>query len=562
MARILARGRHAHCARPGHATGRRSEPRAGQAWSRASRTAAGRRRRAGRTARRRTRQCPSPGTGTPSTTVAEHAGDVVAPTGVEGRRRRAASAAASSSPWVASTAAMRRRRGPGRSGRRWPAAPGRRGARSSSVRSPVSRTSPSRLRSTTLRHGWVRTSSAARLPSSTSRCTKVWSRVIRLQRRRRATGSRASRPRGPARSAAPSVTTAVSVVAMPARAGRARTPSAICSCASRVADVEQRRPGRRRVGRGRSPRRRRPRWPRRPRRRRCRRRRRRPGGRRGRRTRSPRCRSRTRPDVAGADGGEPQHSPPPPTCVQRLPCGQRSRRAPTVHAPWRSDTMGAMEWLLLAISVGLVARLRGLRGGGVLLRGGRPRGRREGCRRGRPPGRGRADRAAQPVHPALRRPDRRHPDQPGHRLPGRAGHWPACSRPAEGASACPTGAVPGIAVAIGLVLATVVTMIFGELVPKKMAIALPLPVARRTQALHPRLHQPDDLPDQAAQRLGQRGRAGAGRRAAGGAALGPRLRRARLARRSARPARAPSTPRPPTSWSARWPSARARPARS
>jgi CBS domain containing-hemolysin-like protein len=46
----------------------------------------------------------------------------------------------------------------------------------------------------------------------------------------------------------------------------------------------------------------------------------------------------------------------------------------------------------------------------------------------------------------------------------------------------PRGAVTGIAVTLGLVIATVVTMIFGELVPKKMAIALPLPVARRTQA--------------------------------------------------------------------------------
>ena len=46
----------------------------------------------------------------------------------------------------------------------------------------------------------------------------------------------------------------------------------------------------------------------------------------------------------------------------------------------------------------------------------------------------------------------------------------------------PASAVPGVAVAVGLVLATVATMIFGELVPKKMAIALPLPVARRTQA--------------------------------------------------------------------------------
>ena len=46
----------------------------------------------------------------------------------------------------------------------------------------------------------------------------------------------------------------------------------------------------------------------------------------------------------------------------------------------------------------------------------------------------------------------------------------------------PEGAVPGIAVTLGLVLATIATMIFGELVPKKMAIAIPLPIARRTQA--------------------------------------------------------------------------------
>ncbi len=46
----------------------------------------------------------------------------------------------------------------------------------------------------------------------------------------------------------------------------------------------------------------------------------------------------------------------------------------------------------------------------------------------------------------------------------------------------PRAAVPGIAVTLGLVLATVATMIFGELVPKKLAIARPLPVARRTQA--------------------------------------------------------------------------------
>jgi CBS domain containing-hemolysin-like protein len=46
----------------------------------------------------------------------------------------------------------------------------------------------------------------------------------------------------------------------------------------------------------------------------------------------------------------------------------------------------------------------------------------------------------------------------------------------------PGGVVPGISVALGLTIATVVTMLFGELVPKKLGIAVPFPIARRTQA--------------------------------------------------------------------------------
>ncbi|MGI9156931.1 MAG: hemolysin family protein [Marmoricola sp.] len=41
--------------------------------------------------------------------------------------------------------------------------------------------------------------------------------------------------------------------------------------------------------------------------------------------------------------------------------------------------------------------------------------------------------------------------------------------------------LPGIAVAVGLVLATIATMLFGELVPKKIALAAPLATARATQ---------------------------------------------------------------------------------
>ena len=44
----------------------------------------------------------------------------------------------------------------------------------------------------------------------------------------------------------------------------------------------------------------------------------------------------------------------------------------------------------------------------------------------------------------------------------------------------PTGAVTGISATLAIVLATVVTMLFGELVPKNLAIANPLGVARAT----------------------------------------------------------------------------------
>ena len=50
------------------------------------------------------------------------------------------------------------------------------------------------------------------------------------------------------------------------------------------------------------------------------------------------------------------------------------------------------------------------------------------------------------------------------------------------AAGVPEGAVPGLAVGTGLVLATLATMVFGELVPKNLAIAKPLGTARATQA--------------------------------------------------------------------------------
>jgi CBS domain containing-hemolysin-like protein len=50
-----------------------------------------------------------------------------------------------------------------------------------------------------------------------------------------------------------------------------------------------------------------------------------------------------------------------------------------------------------------------------------------------------------------------------------------------GSAQVPDGAVEPVAVAIGLVLSSVVTMVFAELVPKNLAIARPLETARATQ---------------------------------------------------------------------------------
>lgn len=45
------------------------------------------------------------------------------------------------------------------------------------------------------------------------------------------------------------------------------------------------------------------------------------------------------------------------------------------------------------------------------------------------------------------------------------------------------GAVSGVAVALGIAISTVATMLIGELIPKNLAIALPLPAAKSTQLM-------------------------------------------------------------------------------
>ncbi|HEY1135217.1 MAG TPA: hemolysin family protein [Nocardioides sp.] len=54
-------------------------------------------------------------------------------------------------------------------------------------------------------------------------------------------------------------------------------------------------------------------------------------------------------------------------------------------------------------------------------------------------------------------------------------------RPPLGAAGVPDGVVTPLSVALGLLIGTALTMVFGELVPKNLAIALPLRTAKATQ---------------------------------------------------------------------------------
>ena len=121
----------------------------------------------------------------------------------------------------------------------------------------------------------------------------------------------------------------------------------------------------------------------------------------------------------------------------------------------------------------------------------------------------------------------------------------------------PEAWVPGIAVAIGLTLATIATMLFGELVPKKIALASPLATARATQRFQRGFTTAMKLPIKVLN-----GSANAVVRALG---IEPQeeLRSARSADElaslaGARRRRARSTARPPTWSSGRSPSARVR----
>ncbi len=91
------------------------------------------------------------------------------------------------------------------------------------------------------------------------------------------------------------------------------------------------------------------------------------------------------------------------------------------------------------------------------------------------------------------------------------------------------GALRAVAYGIALVVSTIVTMLVGELMPKNLALSLPLQTARRDPMGPAGIHQADGLAHPNAERDCKRDRAIAGRRAEGGAAFGPSADRAAVA---------------------------------
>lgn len=120
----------------------------------------------------------------------------------------------------------------------------------------------------------------------------------------------------------------------------------------------------------------------------------------------------------------------------------------------------------------------------------------------------------------------------------------------------PDGAVPGVAVVVGMLLASAVQMVIGELVPKNWAVSRPMQVARFVSRPAARLRAAVPPGDRRAERGRQPARPHPGHRAHRGAGLRPHPRRTRLPGPALRTRRLPwnRTPRTCSYGPCRWPS--------
>ena len=267
--------------------------------------------------------------------------------------------------------------------------------------SPCSATVPLTLRSTTLRHGWYGTSSSASEPSSTRSLHVGVVAGHAGQVRRRGTRSRASRPGGRARTARRRWRPRSAWWPCRCAPGRGARRAATCSWARRTPARSSGDRVRLRVGQrhGRDDVRR--------------------GG-------GGDLAGRRTPDavgdehagradeagvlVAGAHQADVAHARhrrtaarrPPPHWSNVLPTLSRfPRRVPRAVGRGRGDPQQWAHGMAAARDLGGPgARVRGLRSGRVRLRRGRPGRGREGGRRGRPAGPGRARGAADACPPS------------------------------------------------------------------------------------------------------------------------------------------------------------------
>ncbi len=108
------------------------------------------------------------------------------------------------------------------------------------------------------------------------------------------------------------------------------------------------------------------------------------------------------------------------------------------------------------------------------------------------------------VDPPVERPARHHADDAARRVHSRAGDLVVPPPAARRRSACPTGAVSPVATVIAVAIATILSMIFGELVPQNLALAIPLRTGAHRDSVPDRVHDRVPAIRGGAQRRGQR----------------------------------------------------------
>ena len=166
-------------------------------------------------------------------------------------------------------------------------------------------------------------------------------------------------------------------------------------------------------------------------------------------------------------------------------------------------------------------------------------GRRAGRRRGRPPGPHASSTRCGSCPSSSPAPSSASPSPRSSSACSPSRRSPSCCTARSPRPALPDGAVSGVAVVVGMLLASAVQMVIGELVPKNWAVSRPLQVARFVAGPQHALLRRLPAGDPAAQRRRQPARPRPRRRARRGAGLRPYPRRTGLPGPALGPGRRP-----------------------